>query len=919
MGSGANSKASILIVDDDVLIAESNNFLIKNSGYKSAGIAFDGWQAIEIAREKMPDLIVMDINLGHSIDGITAAEKIQEFADIPFIFLTAYSDPATIERAKKIGPFGYLIKPFDNREFRVAIETTLYKHSFDKKIKDQELLFRTVANFAYEWEFWIGTDFQFHYCSPSCKRITGYNADEFVHNHELLFDIVHPEDKDKFAEHIRKNYPDGGDDVVADFQFRIIDKQGSVKFISHTCSSIFDDKKNYLGRRGTNVDVTSRRGMEERLREANISLQLAIDGGELGTFDADLRKGKIKINDRYVEMLGYTPGEVEMTKEFWTSLIHQEDLAGVMELSNKIDSGEIESMEIEYRIKHKSGKWIWIVDKAKGFDYDLSGRPARSAGTHRDVTARKETEDALRQSEEKMRMIVEGTSFFFFYTQDAEGNLVYISPTVEKITGRKTEDWLNQRHWFATDNPINDKASRRTHQHLNGQIINEPFYFELKHGNGSNILLEVFENPIFEDGKVTGLQGIAHDITDRKSAEDALRKSEQKFRSIFENHSAVKLLIDPDSGKIIDANKAAADYYGWLIEELKRMNIQQINMLPSENVLSDMKKVKLDRQNHFEFRHIRKNGSIRDVEIYSSKIEIENKTYIHSIIHDITDRKLAEEELRNYRNHLEGLVKTRTEELDKLNSDLIEQLQKEKELEMMLRESLGKEKELSELKSRFISTASHEFRTPLTSILASAETIQRYGKKWPEEKYNDYLSKIRSSVKYLAVLLDEVLTISRSESGKILFSPLKLDLQKLCVKIIDEIKTYKTPAHNFDFCYRLTNTDFSLDPTLLRFILTNILTNAFKYSPQGGDVILTVDSEDDQIRITVSDKGIGIPQEDMKHLFETFHRAANTTDIPGTGLGLSIVKHAVDLHNGKIKVESTLGKGTKFIVTIPLV
>ncbi len=790
MDNQLNPKANILIVDDDVLIAESNKFLLKKSGYNSVGIAADGTQAIKLAKEKQPDLILMDINLGGSIDGITAAEEIQKFADIPFIFLTAYSDPATVERAKKIGPFGYLIKPFDNRELIVAIETSLYKHSYDKKIKEQELLFRTIANFAYEWEFWLLPDLQFKYCSPSCQRVTGYQAEEFTANPKLLFDIVHPDDRDAFEKHIQNNYRDKKDEIVADFQFRIIDKQDTVKFISQACSSIFDNKNNYLGRRGTNVDITARKLAEEQLQEANLGLQLAIDGGELGTFDADITNGKVNVNDRYLTMLGYSPGDIEMTKELWMRLIHPEDLPEVLDLSNKIESGEIKSMEIEYRIKHKLGNWIWIFDKAKGFNYDAEGKPTRAAGTHRDITSNKQAEEALRQSEEK-------------------------------------------------------------------------------------------------------------------------------FRSIFEDHSALKLLIDPDTGNIVDANKAAAEYYGWTLDELKQMKIQQINTLPAEQVLDTLQRIKTQKQTHFEFRHRLKDGSIRNVEIFSSKIEIGGKVYLHSINHDITGKVEKENELIKYREHLEELVETRTEELDRVNVNLREQLQKEKELEMMLRKSLGKEKELNELKTRFISTASHEFRTPLTTVLASAEMIQRYGKKWNEEKYNEYIDKIKKSVGYLIKLIDDVLTISRTESGKILFNPDMVDLYKLCTEIIEETKSNINRKHNFVFNFSMRKIKYNLDPKLLKFILTNLLSNAFKYSPEGGKIELSVSYKKDLIEITVADEGIGIPTEDMIHLFEPFHRSANTVEIPGTGLGLSIVKHAVELHKGKIVLKSELGKGTTFTVDIP--
>jgi signal transduction histidine kinase len=263
------------------------------------------------------------------------------------------------------------------------------------------------------------------------------------------------------------------------------------------------------------------------------------------------------------------------------------------------------------------------------------------------------------------------------------------------------------------------------------------------------------------------------------------------------------------------------------------------------------------------------------------------------------------------------LVETRTEELDHLNSDLIVQLQKRKELEMMLRESLEKEKELNELKTRFISTASHEFRTPLTSILSSAELIQRYGKKWSEEKYNTHIDKIKTSVEYLTKLMEDVLTISRSESGKIMFKPSTFDLHKFCADIIEEIKTNLKDNHELVFKYSMRKKIFSLDPQLLKFTITNLLSNAVKYSPDGGKIKFIVESIKNSIKISVSDQGIGIPDEDKKHLFEPFHRSANTNEIPGTGLGLSIVKHAVDLHSGKIKVNSKLGEGTTFTIEIP--
>lgn len=282
------------------------------------------------------------------------------------------------------------------------------------------------------------------------------------------------------------------------------------------------------------------------------------------------------------------------------------------------------------------------------------------------------------------------------------------------------------------------------------------------------------------------------------------------------------------------------------------------------------------------------------------------------------ERKRVEKELELHRDHLQELVKVRTEELDKVNKKLVIEFEKEKEFERMLQHSLEKEKELSELKSRFISTTSHEFRTPLTTVRVSAEMIQRYRKRWTEDKLDVFLDKIKNSVDYLTKLLDDVLTISRSESGKIVLNKEEIDLHEFCLDVIEEAKISATEAHKLIFNFTLKKIHYRLDPKLMKFILLNLLSNAIKYSPKGGKIELTIKQLRGKMVISVKDKGIGIPTDDLKHLFEPFHRAKNTTDISGTGLGLSIVKRAVDLHNGIITVKSELNAGTTFTVKIPL-
>jgi signal transduction histidine kinase len=262
-----------------------------------------------------------------------------------------------------------------------------------------------------------------------------------------------------------------------------------------------------------------------------------------------------------------------------------------------------------------------------------------------------------------------------------------------------------------------------------------------------------------------------------------------------------------------------------------------------------------------------------------------------------------------HRSKLDVLVEQRTKELNEVNKKLKQEIEKEKEFEMMLQQSLAKEKELSELKSRFISTTSHEFRTPLTSVLSSAELIHRYGKKWSDEKLAYHTAKIKNSIEYLTNLLDDVLTISRSESGKIVFDPTLINLKSICEELIDESWIQASAEHKINFVFKPQQTKYYLDPKLIRFIIINLLSNAIKYTPNGGLIKFTVEERNGNILLIISDNGIGIPPEEIPRLFEPFSRAQNTIEIPGTGLGLSIVKRAVDLHSGEIKIESDLNKG----------
>ncbi|BAY30292.1 Chase sensor signal transduction histidine kinase [Nostoc carneum NIES-2107] len=247
---------------------------------------------------------------------------------------------------------------------------------------------------------------------------------------------------------------------------------------------------------------------------------------------------------------------------------------------------------------------------------------------------------------------------------------------------------------------------------------------------------------------------------------------------------------------------------------------------------------------------------------------------------------------------------------------LYQQLVKRQQAEALQR-TLAQEKELSELKLRFFSMVSHEFRTPLSIILGSAQLLAQSNQQWTEEKKVKNLHRIQSSARSMNQLLTDILTLTRAEAGKLEFNPELLDLEAFCLNLIEDIQFCNQPQHPIKFITKNNCTHAQLDENLLYSILSNLLFNAIKYSPAEADILLILSCAADTIIFQVKDSGIGIPSEFQQHLFEPFHRAENVGKIIGTGLGLAVVKKCVELHQGEIYVESEVDVGSTFTVKIP--
>ncbi len=394
--------------------------------------------------------------------------------------------------------------------------------------------------------------------------------------------------------------------------------------------------------------------------------------------------------------------------------------------------------------------------------------------------------------------------------------------------------------------------------------------------------------PLLDDMReVIGAICVNQDITERKQAEKAVRESEEQYRAVFENHSAIKILIDPDSGHIIEANKAAVNFYGWSYEQLKQMKIQEINTLPSEDIKKAIEKVNNEKLAYFEFRHRRADGSIRDVEVYSSEIEVKGKDFIHSIIHDITDRKRAEEEK------------------EKLQEQLI-QSQK--------MDSVG----------RLAGGVAHDFNNMLGVIIGHAEMAM--DQLDPAQPPYSELREIRKAAERSADLTRQLLAFARKQT----VSPKMLDMNeivegmlKMLQRIIGEdIQLAWLPGKNL--------WAVKIDPSQIDQLLINLCVNARdaisgvgKLTIETGNVSFDesycIDHMDfipgEYALLAVSDDGCGMDKAILSKLFEPFYTTKGTGK--GTGLGLATVYGIVKQNNGFINVHSEPDRGTTFRIYLP--
>ena len=404
--------------------------------------------------------------------------------------------------------------------------------------------------------------------------------------------------------------------------------------------------------------------------------------------------------------------------------------------------------------------------------------------------------------------------------------------------------------------------------------------------------------------------------------------SEATYYAIFEACQEGILVVDKD-GLIIIANKSLLDIFGYTSEELKKMKVEQLIPRRYHDRHEEYRKKYMEKPKPRKMGYardlvgVRKDGSEFPLEASLSTVTLEGKLHTVAYLIDISARKeiedalkKSEEQLVAYATELEKRVDSRTKQLMQSNIELEEEMKVRKQAEMETRQALERERTLNELKSRFVSTASHEFRTPLSTIKSSASLIERYDLPEHEEKRMRHVAKIKTAIDHLNDILDDFLSLAKLEEGKINTSFVEVKLSQALEELREELLPIFKKGQEIKLSV-WCNQPLVSDPKIIKNILINLVSNAIKYSPENSEIQVVAEEHPGSFELRVHDQGMGIPEEDQKHLFERFFRAHNAVNIQGTGLGLHIVQKYVDLLNGAITFESKENEGTTFTVTIP--
>lgn len=521
------------------------------------------------------------------------------------------------------------------------------------------------------------------------------------------------------------------------------------------------------------------------------------------------------------------------------------------------------------------GGFVWALSNKVPLQ-NLAGEIVGLVGITRDITERKARERQLRYHASLQQTVRDAV-----IATDLQMCVQSWNPAAEAIYGWRAEEVIGKRvgELLQTRYPVTSTTAsnlRALYQQgwWQGEVIQ-------RHRDGADLSFLSSVTLLKDDrGMPFGVVAVNHDITELKAAHEALRQSEEMHRFLIETMRNGFAIYD-QADQITYVNDRFCELLGYTRAELiGTSSLTYVDPANAEKITTHLDLRYQGQSSSYELSVLRKDGQSIHLLIAASPLlgEQGQVTGSFAAISDITLQKQAE---------------------------------------LALRAALDKEKELNELKSRFVSMASHEFRTPLSTIFALTESLVAYRSQMTEAQIDQRLEKVQLQISYLKAIMEDVLHLARLQARRAEFNPAWVNLDALCRSVIDEFLERQDLAPRLHYHCDEPARVVQLDKKLMLQIINNLVSNALKYSADDQPIFIEVRYQASSVLIQVRDEGIGIPAADLPHLFEPFHRATNVGTVAGTGLGLTLVKEAVELHGGEITVESALATGTTFTLTLP--
>lgn len=753
-----------------------------------------------------------------------------------------------------------------------VIDTT-HRHEMEQALRQSQERYRNVIENMSEGLLVVQGG-RIVFCNPSAAALTGFSLEE-LYGWPSVDQLAHPDERPGLAERHRRRL--AGESIADRYEFRAVRKDGSIRFME--MSVVLIDWEGQQATLGFMFDSTERHAIEEALRRSEANYRHVIESSPVGI--AIVRSNRLMLANRALcRILGQSEQSV-LERGSFLDRVHEDDLARMAEYAKNLPRAVgAAAANITFRLRLASDRVIWV--EGSTVQVEWQGKPA-TLSFLQDVTERVRLEESLKQTLVERETILE-RSIVGIALLDQQGRLRWANQAMGHIFGKNLREivgtslepyYPSREAYVATGSAVSAAVKR-----------GEPYESELqmRRQDGCLFWAHLSGKAVNSSDLSQGTVWAVMDIDQRKRLEEELQRTSSE-REVILQSTLVGIIYSRDR-RHVWVNRAFADMVGYTPEEL----IGQSSRLhfPSDESYREFGErgyavMATGAPWSTEWELMRRDGSTLWTQILGRSLDPAHPQAgsIWTLV-DITARKKAEAEVHA---------------------------------------ALEKQKDLNELKSRFVSMTSHEFRTPLAAILSSAELLKYYGERLPTTERADLLGSIEKSVGRMTGMLNDVLLLGRADAGRLDLKLAAVEVGGFCRALVDEVDRAELaqgrPTGRVRLIAPPSGVRGMLDEKLLRHALGNLLSNAHKYTPGDSPIDFRIEASPGEWRFIVADRGIGIPEEDLPHLFESFHRARNVGNIQGTGLGLAIVKKAVERHGGRVEVKSHVGVGTQFTILIP--